>query len=107
MFFVLFVCNTYLQKHNHLDRRVKYPNVLLLVASTLLFVMITAVSCLFPGVLRRGTFLIHPRPQRWAIGVSRIYEAVVVLEGRIPLSNYFADITLKKQLTVSAQSRFR
>ena len=42
------------------------------------------------------------RPQRWAIGVARIYEAVVVLEGRIPLSKYFANITLKKQIIVTA-----
>jgi len=50
----------------------------------------------------RNRFFMPLRSQRWAIGVARIYEAVVVLEGRIPLSKYFANITLKKQIVVTA-----
>ena len=42
------------------------------------------------------------RSQRWAIGVTRIYEGVIHLEGQIPLSEYFADITLGKQIIVTA-----
>jgi len=40
--------------------------------------------------------------QRWVIEVARIYEAVVHLEGRISLTKYFADVTLKKQIAVTA-----
>jgi len=47
------------------------------------------------------------RPQRWAIGVARIWEAVVDLEGRIPVSKYFANITLKKQIAVTALFEFQ
>ena len=45
-------------------------------------------------------------PKRWAIGVARIYEAVVDLEGQVPLSKYFADITLKKQIVVTGLLEF-
>ena len=40
--------------------------------------------------------------QRWATEVARLYEVVVVLEGRISVSGYFADMALKKQVVVSA-----
>ena len=40
--------------------------------------------------------------QRWATEVARLYEVVVVLEGRISMSGYFADMALKKQVVVSA-----
>lgn len=100
----MFVYNMYLQIRNLSDRNARRPNVLLLVTSTLLFMMITSVSYISsdgtPGV--RNQFLIHLGSQRWAIGVARIYEAVVDFEGRVPLSKYFANITLKKQITVTA-----
>ncbi|KAF9650628.1 hypothetical protein BDM02DRAFT_3220464 [Thelephora ganbajun] len=86
VFLVMFVYNMYLQLRNLSDRNATRPNVLLLVSSTLLFVMITA---------------------RWAIGVARIYEAVVDLGGRVPISKYFADITAKKQIGVTALFEFQ
>jgi len=53
---------------------------LLLVSSAFLFLMITA---------------------RWAIGVARLYEAVVTLGGRVNLSAYFANIPDPKQIAVT------
>lgn len=47
------------------------------------------------------------RSQRWAIGVARIYEAVIDLEGRVPISKYFANITLKKQIAATALFEFQ
>ena len=49
----MFVYNMYLQMHNFSSKDAKRPNVLLLVASTLLFILITTVSsvpeALLPG----------------------------------------------------------
>ena len=49
VFLVMFVYNMYLQVRNLSDRSAKRPNMLMLAASTLLFVMITTVSCLLSG----------------------------------------------------------
>ena len=49
VFLVMFVYNIYLQVRNLSDRNAKRPNVFMLVASTLLFVMTTTVSCFFSG----------------------------------------------------------
>ena len=78
----MFVYNIYLQVRNLSDRSAKRPNVFLLVASNLLCVMITAVSCFFSGDTASITIVssIPSWPQRWAVGVARIYEAVVDLE---------------------------
>ena len=49
---MLFVYNMYLQICNFADKNTDRPNMLLLVSSTLLFALVTSVSCLFPQVLK-------------------------------------------------------
>jgi len=85
-FLAVFGYNMYLQIHNLSGGDPKRPNILMLVSSTVLFVMITS---------------------RWAVGIARVYEAVVSLEGQIPVSLYFADLTRKKQIVVTALFEFQ
>jgi len=86
IFLVMFVYNMYLQMRSLQRKNAELPNMLLFVSSTLLFVMITS---------------------RWAIGVARLYEAVVIFEGRLSVTKYFADLTMKKQIAATALFEFQ
>ena len=57
---------------------------------------------LFRRCCIHSLFLTPSRPQRWATEVARLYDVVVVLDGRISASDYFADLTLKKQIIVTS-----
>ena len=100
----MFVCNAYLQVRNLSDKNAKRPNKVLLVSSTLLFLMITGVS--FSLFRRRCIRLIHLRPKRWVIRVCSFYNVVVRLGGRVPISAYFADLTQKRQIVVASFTEF-
>jgi len=81
-YLVLFSYNMYLQLRNYGEKGANgnRPNLLLLVASTLLFTMISA---------------------HWAIEVARVFEVVIDLEGKIPIDLYFANLADPKQIAVT------